>query len=264
MSLFVGYRLSEYDYYSAEDGAGYALGVIGGCMMLALLLYPLRKRVSRLSVIGNVKVWFGLHMMFGILGPLLILFHANFSLGSTNSNVALFSMLIVSASGVAGRYIYTKIHHGLYGQKIELAELTNRLRNNQEDLFSLLRLNPQAREELFQFVDHVLTPTKGLIHSSLRIMTVGLRSRVLIRKIRKSTIERLNSTSVETDLTAKEKRQMEKVIVREADHFLNRTRKVIEFSFYERMFALWHVLHLPLFFMLVTAAIIHVIAVHWY
>ncbi|MCB2092768.1 MAG: hypothetical protein KDF58_15080, partial [Alphaproteobacteria bacterium] len=111
-ALFIGYRLSEYDYYSAEEGIGYMLGIIGGTMMLALLLYPLRKRIKFLRVIGSVKVWFGFHMVLGILGPLLILFHANFRLESTNSNVALFSMLIVSGSGVIGRYIYTKIHHG--------------------------------------------------------------------------------------------------------------------------------------------------------
>ncbi len=239
-------------------------GIVGGSMMLALLLYPLRKRIRFLNVIGSVKIWFGFHMMLGVLGPLLILFHANFSLGSTNSNVALFSMLIVSASGVIGRYIYTKIHHGLYGQKIELAELTNRLRTNQENLSSLLKLNPQAGEELFEFVDHVLMPTKGIFHSFLRIMTVGLRSRLLVRKLRKSTFERLNSVSAETSLTKEEKKKTVKIIVREANNYLNRARKVVEFSFYERMFALWHVLHLPLFFMLVVAAIVHVIAVHWY
>jgi len=37
-----------------------------------------------------------------------------------------------------------------------------------------------------------------------------------------------------------------------------------EFKFYEKMFALWHLLHLPLFFMLVITGIFHVIAVHYY
>ena len=36
------------------------------------------------------------------------------------------------------------------------------------------------------------------------------------------------------------------------------------FAFYERLFALWHVLHLPFFILLVLAAIVHVIAVHLY
>jgi len=41
-------------------------------------------------------------------------------------------------------------------------------------------------------------------------------------------------------------------------------RKAAAFAFYERLFALWHVLHLPLFILLVLTAIIHVVAVHFY
>ena len=40
--------------------------------------------------------------------------------------------------------------------------------------------------------------------------------------------------------------------------------RVAQFSFYERLFALWHVLHLPIFLMMVLSAIAHVLAVHMY
>jgi hypothetical protein len=33
---------------------------------------------------------------------------------------------------------------------------------------------------------------------------------------------------------------------------------------YQRLFGLWHVLHLPLIFMLFLAGIVHVVAVHVY
>ena len=45
---------------------------------------------------------------------------------------------------------------------------------------------------------------------------------------------------------------------------LEATRRVAEFESYERLFSLWHVLHLPLFFLLLVAGIVHVIAVHVY
>ena len=54
---------------------------------------------------------------------ILILFHANFSLGATNSNVALFSMLLVAGSGVVGRYIYTRLHARLEGHEDTLEQL---------------------------------------------------------------------------------------------------------------------------------------------
>ena len=40
--------------------------------------------------------------------------------------------------------------------------------------------------------------------------------------------------------------------------------RVAQFSFYERLFALWHVFHLPIFFMMVISALVHVLAVHMY
>ena len=37
-----------------------------------------------------------------------------------------------------------------------------------------------------------------------------------------------------------------------------------QFSFYERLFGLWHILHLPIFFMMILSALVHVLAVHMY
>ena len=42
------------------------------------------------------------------------------------------------------------------------------------------------------------------------------------------------------------------------------TRRVAEFEAYERLFSLWHVLHMPLMFIMFMAAIVHVVAVHVY
>ena len=46
--------------------------------------------------------------------------------------------------------------------------------------------------------------------------------------------------------------------------YLPPARKVVELNFYERLFSLWHVLHIPLFAMLVITGIGHVVAVHMY
>ena len=92
-------------------------------MMLLLLLYSARKHVRWLKFLGPTVAWFRYHMILGVLGPLCILYHSNFGLGATNSNVALFSMLTVAGSGLIGRYIYARIHHGLYGSKLSLGEL---------------------------------------------------------------------------------------------------------------------------------------------
>ena len=46
--------------------------------------------------------------------------------------------------------------------------------------------------------------------------------------------------------------------------FVKAVSRAAQFSFWERMFSLWHVLHVPLFFLLLVSGVIHVIAVHLY
>jgi hypothetical protein len=41
-------------------------------------------------------------------------------------------------------------------------------------------------------------------------------------------------------------------------------RRVARFSLYERLFALWHLWHTPLFVMLLITVAVHIIAVHLY
>src|SRR5512139_512432 len=107
-----------------EHGLGYGLGIAGGSMMLLLLGYPLRKRArARPRAPGSVGFWFRFHMLLGLLGPLAILYHSRFSWGALNSAVALGAMIIVAASGLIGRFLYSHVHRGYSGRKLELRSL---------------------------------------------------------------------------------------------------------------------------------------------
>jgi hypothetical protein len=48
------------------------------------------------------------------------------------------------------------------------------------------------------------------------------------------------------------------------DERLTACRRVAEFEALERLFSLWHLLHVPLFFVLLIAGIVHVISVNVY
>jgi hypothetical protein len=47
-------------------------------------------------------------------------------------------------------------------------------------------------------------------------------------------------------------------------HYIRAVQQVAQFGAYERLFSMWHVLHVPFLYMLVLSAIAHVIAVHMY
>ena len=63
---------------------------------------------------------------------------------------------------------------------------------------------------------------------------------------------------------AAQQKRLRKAATRFIFTHLRRVRRAAELQSYERLFALWHVFHLPFFYLLVVTALIHVLAVHMY
>jgi len=196
IAIGVGWLLRGHGLIDPKDGLGYWLGIIGGSMMLVLVLYPLRKRIRALRFLGRTAHWFQVHIILGVLGPILVLYHSNFHLGSFNSQIALYCMLAVVGSGVIGRHLYARIYHGLYGGKASLKDLQ---------------------------VQAAASPTVA------------------------RDFDKLNTAC--------------SVYIR---NFIRLTTRVAQFTLFERLSSPWHVLHMPLFFMMVISALVHVLAVHMY
>jgi hypothetical protein len=147
----VAWQISRMGLIRPNDDMSYWIAVAGGLMMLALFTYPLRKYVGFMRGMGKVKWWFWLHLFLGIAGPWLILVHSTFRIGSLNAGVALFSMGIVVASGVVGRFIYVRVHRGLNGEMTSLAELRQRAGLVESDARSRLHFAPEVEAALLAF-----------------------------------------------------------------------------------------------------------------
>ena len=249
---------------TAESGVGYALGIIGGVLMLLLLLYPLRKRARFMQRLGPVKWWFRSHMMLGIVGPICILFHCSFHLGALNSNVSLLCMTLVAGSGLIGRYLYSKIHYGLYGRKATLQELLQESSFFRDQLSAALKNAPRHRQRLEAVEADALSSQRGMLRSLPAIATFNIQSywigfylNHLLKRMLLDEMQRRSNDRLEMRRKLRDYR-------RQLSEYLATLRKVNEFSFYDRLFSWWHVLHFPLFLMLVISGIVHVIAVHLY
>jgi hypothetical protein len=246
------------------DGIGYWLGILGASLMAILLLYPVRKKLRFMRYFGATRHWFRIHMIFGVAGPVLILYHANFALGSFNSNVALFCTLLVAVSGLVGRYIHAKIHTDLDGHRATLRELAERARVTAEQRARAVALVPTLVERLTAFDSHVLQPPNGLLAAlalppKLAVITriEGIRLSFLVRR-------QLKLQAKKSPVIAAQHRRLRIAMNRFVREHLRRVRRVAELNSYERMFGLWHLFHLPFFYMLVVTAIFHVVAVHMY
>ena len=263
-ALAAGWLNREEQYLTPEEGAGYWLGIAGGTMMLLLLLYPLRKRIRLLRFAGSVKAWFQIHMLLGLLGPTLILFHANFKLASANATVATLSMLTVVASGLVGRYLYSRIHLGLHGRKAEAQELLDDISALEAAICENAGGERGFVSELRALELLLPAPEAGPLGSLTAMLRLRWAANSTIRRLTRRALDLIGERSREEGWT---RRQRKAVLSETRNHLLLFSavlRKAAALAFYTRLFALWHHLHLPLFVMLIITAALHIIAVHLY
>jgi len=260
LCIALGWFFRDELYISAEDGLGYNLGILGGIFMLILLLYPLRKKIRWLNRLGAIKHWFRIHMALGVLGPILILYHASFALGSVNSNVALICMIIVATSGLIGRFIYTRIHYDLYGEKMSLADLKKNLQTVKQKIGSQFSSLPEIEKQLHE-LEQAAYKRRNFIMQFVWIPVLMVMTNIRRRKIKhilKNDIRKTHGKLTHEDM------QIFRQSLRAIYNYIETTKRLGQLTTYERLFSIWHIVHLPLFFMLIITGIIHVIAVHMY
>jgi len=258
-----GWSMRETGYLTPEEGTGYWLGLTGASLMFTLVLYPMRKRLRFMRNWGAVRHWFRVHMITGVVAPTMVLFHANFQTGSVNGGVATAAMLVVAGSGLIGRYVYTKIHYGLYGRRADMIALREDARSAKGALARRFAFAPQLGTRMTEIEDRVLR-RRGALGRAWQMVYLGLSLNLGRRSLRRFIRPALRLRAKQKGWSRAELRSQR----READAFiaayLSSVRRVVEFSFYERLFSMWHVLHFPLFLLLIGAGIVHVIAVHAY
>ena len=247
VALFGWHAMSQAGY-SSGSRTGYNMGLAGAVLMLMLFLYPLRKHVRWLNAAGPLREWLNFHMLLGICAPMLILFHSQFRIDSVNAGVAMASMLVVAGSGIVGRFFYTRIHHELRGRKLAAIELRAALADSLARIHGGKSLPAAARNALEAFEAYVERPSGGFIAGTTRFLCIGLRRYWTAWRIRRGFAGQAGATWIASRI----------------DEYLLGLQRVAQFSTYERLFSLWHLLHIPLVALLALSAIFHVLAVHMY
>ncbi len=251
----VGWLRREESNLIADEGLGYALGITGLSCMALLLLYSVRKRVRLLRGSGRISSWFQIHMLLGLAGPVALLYHCNFQLGSLNSNVALFCALIVSASGVVGRLIYTRIYLGLTDRRRTLDDMREEV-NEARALIGKGVYMHELSGILSEFEERVTREKRGGFERFFSYLSIGWTS----LRVRRDALRCLSRLKAGTSEIEEDSAALRGSIRR----YVGAVRSIETLSVYERFFALWHVMHLPLAFLLYVSATVHVIAVHMY
>lgn len=242
-------------YYTPEEGVGYYLGLVGGVLMLLALAYSAVKRIKSLRATRLMRHWLRLHIVLGIVGPFLVLFHSTFQIGSLNGGIALVSMILVFLSGIVGRFLYSKIYLSLDGTRAQSGELKELLR------FYGRRIHSN-RMETFQ--EKMMVEPRNIFHALYKFMYFNIRSRWLRLVLQRDTRKRMYETGLKKGLKKKQILQKYKMFRKGFHEYMLALRKVALLGVYERIFAFWRHAHVPLLYLLVLSGVVHVIAVHMY
>lgn len=256
IGLFVaGRALYDDRYYTPEEGFGYWIGLVGGVMMLLAFAYTAFKYVAILRTRAVMKLWLTVHVWLGIGGPVLVLVHSTFHIGSVNGGVALVSMLLVLMSGIMGRFLYSKTHYGLGGSKARAKDLQVMLELADHKIKS---------ERLDRFTESILSQKQTLRYAFWDLLTFGWRSRWLYFRMTETMRHHLLKLAKQNGWDRATMRQKRQEFKRQLNLYIETLRKVALFKVYERFFNFWRNAHVPLLYLLLISGIVHVVAVHMY
>ena len=272
--MFIGYFISLGHLYRAGDDVGYNLGLVGGIMMATILLYPLRKRVGIMKNWIILPKWFQWHMILGVLGPAIIMFHSTFQVyipyfhphGSINAAVAMLCTLLVSGSGIFGRFFYTKVHLGLYGRQATQQKL-------QEDLDAtgefkpIFSFAPVIQQKLEAFSNYAVNSSKVGQTKLWNILTLDVRATLLLRTLTRELEDIMYGDAHIKKWNDAQMKRLDQLFFQNVvfmQSYILAARDLAQFGTYEKLFSLWYIFHVPFVYMLVFSGIWHVIAVHMY
>ena len=120
-------------------------GILAVDIFLFLWLYPLRKKVRWLGWTGAVGRWLDVHVTAALLMPLLVGVHAGWRFEGI-IGLGFVAILVVWASGIVGRYLYTRIPRTRSGAEMDLAQVGAERRALLTEICAVTGLTPAAVE----------------------------------------------------------------------------------------------------------------------
>jgi hypothetical protein len=223
-----------------SGSAGHLFGILGTLFMLLLLLYSLRKRFRFARKWGNLNVWLSAHIFLGIAGPVLVMFHSLCKFSGIVS-IAFWSMVLVVASGVVGKYIFALIPRSLSGMEL------NRIEMEAEEIgltFEMRKLLPTPHPFWQRLADIEYEASR---QSRLEHLHLIFEPRQLRRQLK-----RMLGNSLGLD-----RRQQKKLIALVVKrHMIHHKAKLMQETL--KILHYWHLVHQPFVIIMFLVLLIHV------
>ena len=247
IALVVVYRDRE---IPASSTIGHAIGWVGTGSMLIMHVYSLRRRVRAFSHWGKLRSWLHFHIFCGLQGAMLVTFHSiHLKTISNIAGITIVLTLIVVASGIFGRYLFSLIPKNLNGERLgardierELAEMTRVFKRSAQPSIEAA----VAEIEKAQPIDQKASLAE-LVREDLRARRAFRHLNAAIRQARRSA----PSSELEEFCALMQRRAL-------------LARRLAMLTGAERLFRNWTILHKPLTYLLAGAVLLHIVAHYIY
>jgi hypothetical protein len=123
---------------------------------------------------------------------------------------------------------------------------------------------PGLLDRLSAYDALVLQAPASTTHALVLPLKLGIATRWEALRLARFARGQIDLLAQKSEIVRAQRSQLRRSVTRFIHDHLRRVRRVAELGSYERLFSIWHVFHLPFFYMLVVAALLHVLAVHMY
>jgi hypothetical protein len=133
----------HWDYYSAARAqrpfleshgllrssgkVGLPTGIWASALFVLNLGYLIRKRLIKVKVLGPLRMWMDTHVLTGLIGGGLVVFHSAVAPSSVLGTLALLAMTVTVLTGIVGRTIYVRVPRSIEGRELELEQVQEKL-----------------------------------------------------------------------------------------------------------------------------------------
>lgn len=236
--------LKEYAVsYEPGKGIWRLAAWIGSFMMVLMMIYSIRKRVSRLQSYGSPRNWLSAHMFLGVMGPTLITFHTTFKFGGLIAT-SYWCMILTMIFGILGRYIYLQIPRGLAGAEMEESEIDSIIKTINE---KISKYSGERSINDLAVLSDLNIKDRGLLSGLFFMFRTDIGTFWKIFQLK-------NILKKNYHLTGKARKKIISLIKRKAGLIRKKNYLVISHNLLHH----WHVVHIPLAIVMFFIMFLHI------
>ncbi len=219
----------QYKLLHAAGFWGHGFGIIGTLLItIGVFGYIYAKKTLKFEKWVRLKYLLEFHIFLCTVGPILILYHTTFKFGGIVS-IGFWSMVLVVASGVVGRYIYIQIPRSLNGKSLGLKEIEAHL------------------QQLLQQIKEALRGNSSEGYSTLNLSLESISNSEGLSQLK---------AEIKSNFSNKKERNMLLATISKLQR-LQRQLKHLEKM--QKWFAYWHVFHKPFAIIMLVIVIVHIV-----